>query len=583
MAFLAQRRNARLVGWFFVPRGPLLSAADISHCVHRVALDRGGPVALSEPTLGVEIERRIRDAGDLRRRVVEAYLVEHPEGVRAQGVASTRELMTTGAPLIADARVLDDEGRRSTTIDLLVRTGRRGDAYLYAPVIIKNNEVTEAASTRRLRRGHVVSPLPATAEWVDGLGVRRNDTVTRNGLALAHATRILQSLGVADSGSFGGVIDRHEQLWWFDLANPDWGKWTLERYDEAYSQRQDVLLQHDRWQAGSGSFPTVPYWHRECLACPFREHCEEELEQHDDVSLVRFTNFDQQFLLRDHGITTRRDLARLDPDRAKQARGRLMTGAGEHTTEDHLGRSIDKLDELIYRARSIVRGGPLRIVDAQDVDCPIADVEVDVDMESYNDVTYLWGAYVTTRRDVPGVREGYVHFALWDEPTAISEAMVFAQFWAWFQDLRRTVVAQGASFASYCFWAQAEDGAMNRAVANATSSPQRAELDEFRARTPSEWIDLHDVAKRQIQTDGPLGLKVLATTAGFSWRDENPSGEASMVWFEEARATTALGLAARQRILEYNEDDCRATKALREWILADVPLLPSRHEVPTTA
>jgi len=124
---------------------------------------------------------------------------------------------------------------------------------------------------------------------------------------------------------------------------------------------------------------------------------------------------------------------------------------------------------------------------------------------------------------------------------------------------------------------------MNRAVANATTSPLRAELDAFRSRTPSEWIDLHDVAKRQIQTDGPLGLKVLATTAGFAWRDENPSGEASMVWFEEARADTAEGAAARQRILEYNEDDCRATKALREWILAEVPHLPSRHEVPTAS
>jgi len=566
-----------------VPRGPLLSAADISHCVHRVALDRGGPVVISEPALGVEIERRIRDASEHRRRVTETFLAEDPFGMRAEGLVSTRELMATGAPLIADARVVDDDGRRSATIDLLVRTGRRGDAYLYAPVIIKNNEITETASTRRLRRGYATSPLPATAEWVDGLGVRRNDTVTRNGLTLAHATRILQSLGVADAGSFGGVIDRHEQLWWFDLANPDWGKWTLERYDEAYSQRQDVLRQHDRWQAGSGSYPTVPYWHRECLTCPFREHCEEELEQHDDVSLVRFTNFDQQILLRDHGVHTRRDLAQLDPDRAKQARGRLVTGGGEHTTEDHLGRSIDKLDELIYRARSVVRGGPLRIVDADDVECPTADVEVDVDMESYNDVTYLWGAYVTTRREVPGVREGYVSFVDWDEPSSTTEAAVFARFWEWFQGLRHTTMTHGATFASYCFWAQAEDGAMNRAVANATTSPLRAELDAFRSRTPSEWIDLHDVAKRQIQTDGPLGLKVLATTAGFAWRDENPSGEASMVWFEEARADTAEGAAARQRILEYNEDDCRATKALREWILAEVPHLPSRHEVPTAS
>ena len=60
------------------------------------------------------------------------------------------------------------------------------------------------------------------------------------------------------------------------------------------------------------------------------------------------------------------------------------------------------------------------------------------------------------------------------------------------------------------------------------------DLEDFRQQSPPAWIDLHDLAKEQIQTEGPLGLKQLAASAGFQWRDVNPSGEASMLWYEVA-------------------------------------------------
>jgi predicted RecB family nuclease len=38
-----------------------------------------------------------------------------------------------------------------------------------------------------------------------------------------------------------------------------------------------------------------------------------------------------------------------------------------------------------------------------------------------------------------------------------------------------------------------------------------------------------------------------------------------MRWFEAARGDDDV-TSWRQRILEYNEDDCRATQALRDWL-----------------
>jgi predicted RecB family nuclease len=283
--------------------------------------------------------------------------------------------------------------------------------------------------------------------------------------------------------------------------------------------------------------------------------------------------------MRKEGIATRVDLAQLRPDLAKR---NINAGLNEHTTtEEILGDAIDRFDDLIYRARAHVAGQPLLIVSPEELTCPAAEVEVDVDMESYNDVTYLWGALVSTRVDVEGIAPGYHAFSSWEPLTADVEAQVFTAFWTWFQSLRDACLQNGVTFRAYCFWAQAEDGAMNRAVATGSNgSPTLQMIEQFRSSDPRQWIDMHDVVKRQIQTEGPLGLKTLAMSAGFTWRDANPSGEASMTWYEEAVQASNHDDAerSRTRLLEYNEDDCRATQALRQWINGPARTLMHRDD-----
>ena len=58
------------------------------------------------------------------------------------------------------------------------------------------------------------------------------------------------------------------------------------------------------------------------------------------------------------------------------------------------------------------------------------------------------------------------------------------------------------------------------------------------------------------------GLKTLARYLGFEWRDTDPSGAASIEWFY--KWTETADEAVRQRILKYNEDDCGATRVLRD-------------------
>jgi predicted RecB family nuclease len=515
------------------------------------------------------MEHRRQLAEEFRASVL-AELVQLPGASTALSIDDTRRALDAGVELLLTPRLPDDlAGHRRASVHALVRLGRRDERFVYAPLVIKNSEVIELSSTRQLLETSLAQLSPTLASPRAGVNVRSTLSLTRSGMSLAHTTRVLQSLGYGDELARVAMVDRQRQVWWLDLGGVQHSRFNLATYDALYRERRALLDAHDEWREHGGDFPTSPYWHRECEDCAFRNHCRDELELRDDVSLTHYTNFEQQRLLHEFGVDTRRDLAQLDPRLARLAR---RASNDSTSREAVLGLAIERLDDLIYRARVHVAGSPLRRVESDALGCPSADVEVDVDMESYDEHTYLWGASVRLASGVANITEGYHSFVEWDDLNDENEARIFADFWRWLSALREKCSSRGLSFAAYCFWAHAEDGAMNRAVdPPLAGGPTRRDLEEFRACDPPQWIDLHERAKSQIQTGGPLGLKVLARAAGFNWRDANPSGEASMRWFEAARGDNDV-LAWRRRILEYNEDDCRATQALRDWLNG-----PARH------
>ena len=82
-------------------------------------------------------------------------------------------------------------------------------------------------------------------------------------------------------------------------------------------------------------------------------------------------------------------------------------------------------------------------------------------------------------------------------------------------------------------------------------------------------MDLFSVVRENFFGANGLGLKVVASAvADFAWRDEDPGGLNSQSWFADAvHAGDALARErARVRVLEYNEDDVRATWHLRRWL-----------------
>jgi uncharacterized protein len=63
-----------------------------------------------------------------------------------------------------------------------------------------------------------------------------------------------------------------------------------------------------------------------------------------------------------------------------------------------------------------------------------------------------------------------------------------------------------------------------------------------------------------------FSLKTLAKYPGFAWRDTHPSGAASIEWFD--RWVKSGEESIKHRILDYNEDNCRAARVLLDGIRA---------------
>jgi predicted RecB family nuclease len=83
---------------------------------------------------------------------------------------------------------------------------------------------------------------------------------------------------------------------------------------------------------------------------------------------------------------------------------------------------------------------------------------------------------------------------------------------------------------------------------------------------PSVCIDLYgDVVHGHIEwPTNDYSIKTLAKYLGFQWRDNEPSGAASIEWYH--RWVESSDPEIRQRILDYNEDDCIAMRVLLDGV-----------------
>lgn len=543
------------------------------------------------PTVDPSVEETFDDGPSHADRVIEAIL----DAARLHGnlhVADLRDTahdswerredacraaMLGGADVIIHGIVpLDLAGHRSGRADLWVRgadtlDGRPG----YHPVEIKAHAVQEQRRSGRDHTFHVPvsrldGPSPRHAVSADSRAVRVN---SREGdlLQVAHYWRLLESAGFAADGSrWAGIIGTDQVsghgivVTWVDLDEPmirtfsrhaaeGWTRRSiLERYDHEHGFR--VRIAAVAMQQGLPDAPAplvTPIVNKECPRCDWWETCRPQLDDHDLSLRIDKSPLDirEISVLRRLGINTIDDLAAVD---LEELMPRYLPEVQHRPGADR------RLVLAAHRSRLMAAGRALERTTSGPILVPRADLEIDFDIEnSSDDRVYLWGFQVN---DTETGEHYYKHFSVFADLDDATETRLAIEAMTWLLGL-----AEGERTVRVYHYSSYEMHRLSR-LAQASGDPV---LVRARDWAQDHFVDLFALVREHWFGAHGLGLKVVAHDgAGFDWRDDDPGGLNSQAWFDEAvhGDDPADREASRVRVLEYNEDDVRATAALREWL-----------------
>lgn len=264
-----------------------------------------------------------------------------------------------------------------------------------------------------------------------------------------------------------------------------------------------------------------------CKQSPWFEVCRSESEECDDLSLLNRVWREEVHRLEEAGVKTIQQLALLSVTELET----MAPDMSSHRLEIMRDQAI-----AIKEGRHIIR---------QHVDMPEAKIELFFDIESdpLRDFDYLFGVLKVDAK-------GETFHPFFAEDPSQEEAM-----WRSFVDF----VEQHLEAPIYHYgWFEVE--VVHRYAAKyGISEIAREALDR-------NMIDILAVIRPAVIF--PLSfysLKDIAHYLGFHWRSEDASGANSVMWFEEWLADKSKKRLL-QKIMDYNEDDVRATHFLQRWV-----------------
>jgi uncharacterized protein len=352
------------------------------------------------------------------------------------------------------------------------------------------------------------------------------------GVQLALYVDILERLN-SSAGRRGFILDIHGDEVKYDLTAQKGTRTPSSLWDDY----QECLAVAREIIAGIRN-PGAAY-HSECKYCVWYSACLTELDAKDDLTLLPGLGrkIRQAFLMY---AATSADLASIPPERFVDEKGKsILPGVGPD--------SIAK-----YHARATLKatgGGPYLTFRFP---FPSNAIELffDIETDPMNDLCYLHG-FVERRNRASGCEQYFGFFAA--TPDSDGEREAFTAAYAY---LAHSMPCTVYTYSKYerTWWRRLQQ-----------KYPDVCSIEEIEAVFASgTGVDLLEVV--ETSTEWPTrdhSIKTLAQYLGFSWRDPHPSGAVSIEWYDRYRSGDAL---AKSRLLEYNEDDCRAMRVLRDAI-----------------
>ena len=422
--------------------------------------------------------------------------------------------------------------------DLTLRALEHGERLIYGGRISHGRLLGEPDLLRRTGSAYVPGDIKSGA-GLQGASEDSDGKPKRHyAVQLGLYSEILQGIGAADSKE-AFVWDIHGDEVAYDLSRPRTKTGNVpmwDEYGEALARVEEIADRH---------LQTTPALISACSLCWWRTHCRREIDVADDLTLIsdlgrsRREKFPAQ-------IASVGDLARANLDDLIVGGKSTISGIGAKTLQ-------------AFHARAVLqKEGDPKPYFTEQVRLPERETELffDIETDPFRDLCYLHGFVKRVGSDDRS--EEYVAFFA-DEAVPDDERNAFAQAWAFLQENAEAVVYYYSHY-ERTIWKKLG----RRYPEIATEDDVAALFEEDR------FIDLYsDVIKpHMIWPTVSLSLKELAKFVGFRWRDTDPSGAGSIQWFHQWVETGDP--AIRQRILDYNEDDCRATRVLVD-ALADFP------------
>jgi predicted RecB family nuclease len=306
----------------------------------------------------------------------------------------------------------------------------------------------------------------------------------------------------------------------------------IEEFDPVLFERDYREAKAEVEKLVDGKESSEPVLGSHCLQCEWFAHCEHWVEEVSDPTKVFFIG-SVKFGLKEVGLKTVGDLAKMEIKKYLKPPFKVAR-MGE--------RSLVRAKE---RAQVVLDGRP-KIRPGYSFPEVQNEIYFDIEDDPTRGVTYLYGLLEHKKGDEPN----YHYFvALHPE----DEEQAIRQFW---QFMRKT------DNACYYVYSHKERTTLKKLM-------QKYNLDRgiFDKYVQAEY----DLYQRLVveYSDWPTfsyGIKFIAKQVGFSWRDPDPSGVNSIVWYNEYLADPSQQ-GTIDRILRYNEDDCKAMVAIKQYFV----------------
>jgi predicted RecB family nuclease len=291
----------------------------------------------------------------------------------------------------------------------------------------------------------------------------------------------------------------------------------------------------------TGQHKTRPAYTAACKLCHWYTACVERLKAEDDLSTIPELGRTKRDAMYDL-VQTVHEFADGNLERFFDGKKTVFPGIGQDTLKKFHARAklLSKKD-----SRPILHS-PIQL--------PGDDLELffDIEVDPMRGICYLHG--FVERRGRDNATERFVAFFT-PECTQAAERAAFADAVAYIRASRPCAIYYYSKYERTIY------RKLREKYPDVCSAEEIEELFD-----PAHAIDLYNDVVRKA-TEWPtwdFSIKTLARYLGFSWRDTHPSGAASIEWFD--RWIKTGDPAVRQRILDYNEDDCRATRVLLDGI-----------------